>query len=118
MNMYQVLTNPFDGGRVIKNTLGINPTAPDAATLVETAPNLRLCDVISHTLLNSALAEEANLTGDEKMKRFMLAHRCMNEEAALTAEDVSLIKRLVGRTFNALLVGIVFSLLDPAEVRA
>lgn len=115
MNMHQSLTNPFDG-RAVKNTLGINPTAPNAAELVEAAPELRLCDVVAHALLNSALPEEANLPGDEKMKRFMLAHKCMNEEVALTAEDVTLIKRLVGRMFNPMMVGIIYSILDPASI--
>jgi hypothetical protein len=61
--------------------------------------------------------DEQNLPGEDKFKRFALAMKIKDGgEVAVSAEDVSLLKRLIGKLYTPLVVGRAFPLLDPAEV--
>ena len=57
-----------------------------------------------------------NPTPDEKTKRFWLAMKIHDAKQELTAEDVSLAKKVVGLAYGPLIVGRVTQLLDPASV--
>lgn len=57
--------------------------------------------------------DDSRSTGEEKLKRYQLAKEIFKGgEVELTAEDASLVKRLVGRAYGPLVVGQVFPLLD------
>ena len=57
--------------------------------------------------------DEQNLAGDEKVARFHLALKVTNEdEPDLKAEDIVLIKKLVGKMYGPVVVGRVWSILD------
>ena len=56
-------------------------------------------------------------TVDEKGERFRLALKVINRpQEALTANEVVLIKKVVGIAYGSLVVGRVIELLDPASV--
>ena len=66
--------------------------------------------------LSATFRDEQGLTGDEKWPRFHLALKLTNEdEPDLKAEDVVLIKGLVGKMYGPIIVGRVWALLDPSE---
>lgn len=73
--------------------------------------------IIEDSLLGS-YQDEQGLAGTEKMKRFQLAVKVHGSKAVtLTAEEISLIKTLVGKGYNALIVGQVWKMIDPESVK-
>ena len=52
-------------------------------------------------------------TGTEKVERYLLAQRIHGGSATLTAEEVVLLKELVGASYIPLVVGQVWKMLDP-----
>lgn len=87
----------------------VGPDGKDVATTLGS---------VAETALLSAYQDEPNLSPEDKVKRFALAEKIHLHptDAQLTAEDVALIKKLVGKSFNALIVGEAWRLLDPASV--
>lgn len=72
---------------------------------------------VAETALLGSYADEQNLSGEDKVKRFYLANKIHNNRAAsLTTEEVTLIKRLIAKTYNPLVVGLAWTILDPASV--
>lgn len=70
------------------------------------------------TALLAAFPDEADIRGEEKVRRFLLAQRIVTSESVdLTAEDIALIKHLVGKGYGALVVGRVWAALDPVSIR-
>lgn len=66
--------------------------------------------------LTAVFRDEQNLAGDEKITRFHLALRITDEdEPDLKAEDVVLIKKLVGKMYGPVIVGRMWAILDPPE---
>lgn len=66
----------------------------------------------------SALMGEvsAETTGKEKVRRYNLATSIVGKGAVnVTAEDVALLKDLVGKMFTTLCVGQAMEMLDPSE---
>jgi len=63
--------------------------------------------------LSATFRDEQSLTGDEKWPRFHLALRITDEdEPDLKAEDIVLIKKVVGKMYGPVIVGRVWSILD------
>ena len=66
--------------------------------------------------VNSLLAlfqDEQNLSGEEKAKRYVLATRIYaNPDIDLVAEEIALIKKLIGKMYAPLIVGQCFNILD------
>lgn len=56
--------------------------------------------------------DEPNLSGEEKVKRFILAEKIFRGETEVSAEDVSLIKKLIGKAYNPLIVGQAWQILE------
>lgn len=62
--------------------------------------------------------DDRNLTGEQKIKIFLLAQRVQSGgEVDFTSDDITLMKTRVAKGFNALAVGRVWELLDPASVK-
>jgi len=60
--------------------------------------------------------DEANLPGDEKVRRYKMALQIANEDVVdLPPKDVVLIQELVGRLYTPLVVGQVWEMLDPKQ---
>ena len=71
---------------------------------------------ICENALLTVFADEQNLAGEEKVKRFLLAQRIHKREVdSISVDDIHLIKKLVGKAYGALVVGQVWKELDPAS---
>lgn len=76
---------------------------------------LTLSDVSVASLMG-VFPDERDLNGDEKVKRFALAMRVRNaKDITLTAEEISLLKRLIGKSYGPLVVGRAWPMIDPGE---
>lgn len=54
--------------------------------------------------------------GEEKARRYQLALRIMNEDIVdLTPEDLALIRKLCPKIFGPIVVGQIWTMLDPKE---
>lgn len=75
-------------------------------------------EVVTNSLLVS-YQDEGNLPGEEKVKRFMLAAKIHQhpKDPVLTADEIALIKKLVAKAYNPLVVGEIWRALDPASVK-
>jgi len=83
---------------------------------VETDENFRLKDALINSLYGQ-YEDEKFLSGEEKMKRYFLAEKIwkVQGEIDLSAEEITLLKRLVAAAYNILIVGRVYELIDPIE---
>lgn len=57
---------------------------------------------------------EEMLDGTTKLTRYMLAQRIHSGDAAVRAEDVVMLKDLIGRAYGPAVVGPAYLMLDPA----
>jgi hypothetical protein len=72
---------------------------------------------IAEISLLTTYPDEQNLSGEEKTKRFSLALKIHEKkEVPLTADEITLIKKLIAKNYNALITGRAWELLDPASV--
>lgn len=75
--------------------------------------------LIKDVILNSLLAhfpDEQGLTGEEKVKRYALALKVHKNAAPdLSIEDLSMVKKLVGKMYPALIVGQMWEVLEGKE---
>lgn len=73
---------------------------------------------VATTALLSSYPDEQNLDGVEKNKRFWLAKKIHDQrkDPVLTADEIALIKRLIAKAYNPLVVGQAWTILDPASV--
>ena len=73
---------------------------------------------VASTALLSSYQDESNLDGVEKNKRFWLAKKIHDQrkDPVLTADEIALIKRLIAKAYNPLVVGQAWTILDPASV--
>lgn len=71
-----------------------------------------LKDVVCGALLAS-FDDERNLPGEEKCKRYVLATRIYaSDELDLKVEEISDIKKLIGKGFSVIVVGQAFEMLE------
>ncbi len=77
---------------------------------------LILRDVAVESLL-TVPRDEAQITGDEKAKRWFLASRVYaNPAIDLTVEDIALIKKMIGKAYGPLVVGQAWELLEGRDL--
>lgn len=63
--------------------------------------------------LLATYADEAQLTGEEKIKRWELAVKIKGQDfIELAAEEIALIKQLVGKAYNPMVVGQTWEVLE------
>ena len=86
--------------------------------IVEEGKDVILTTVACNALL-SGFPDEQALPGEEKVKRFVLAEKIFKGATEFTAEEVALVKKLIGKAYTPLVVGRAFEILDPpvAEVK-
>lgn len=86
--------------------------------LKEDKSPLRLEEVVTNSLLSS-YPDEQSLPGEEKVRRWSLAIKVHDapKDPPLTADEVALIKKLVAKAYNPLVVGETWKALDPASVK-
>lgn len=70
---------------------------------------------VAQACVNALLADyqEDKINGEEKLKRFVFAKKINQDETIeLKSEDVTLIKSLIAKAYNALIVGSVYEVLE------
>lgn len=97
--------------------LMIDGKTPMRESQDEKSPVLTLAIVAENALLAS-YQDETNLSGEEKLKRFRLAEKIASQKGdiTLTAEEIALIKKLVAKAYNPLIVGDMVKAIDPASM--
>lgn len=69
--------------------------------------------LVKEICVNALLMNEEKVEGTDKMKRFVLAKKIQaGGEIGLTAEEIVLVKEMVGKFYSPLVVGQIFELLD------
>lgn len=82
----------------------------------ESGDTLLLGDVVTNALINQYSDE--NPSGVEKVKRWSIAKRVFGRaDISLTADDIALIKNLVAKAYGPIVVGQVWSIIDPESVK-
>lgn len=90
-------------------------TSKPAPDLVKDCTPLTLGHAAAHALFFGRYPGEDGLSADTKWARGALAERIRNDkDATLSAEEVTTIKKLLGRFYAPLIVAQAFPLLDPA----
>lgn len=71
-------------------------------------------DVTLRLVVVNALLAPADISGTDKMKRFLLAQKIheSTEEVKLLPEELVLIKDLIGKTYSPLFVGRAYQILN------
>ena len=73
--------------------------------------------VIAENALLQAYSDETNLSGEDKIKRYTLARKIEdNKKVDLSAEEIALLKKLIAKSYNPLITGQSWHMLDPASV--
>lgn len=86
----------------------------DGRPVVADAGTEATLGIMTRNALLQPHQDEPGLSGDEKLKRWNLANKAQGTGVTLTAEDVALIKKLIAKSYSALIVGRTWPLLDPA----
>lgn len=104
-----------DAGRPARDTFAKEPVPAgkeDADPKCDKCPVLRLGLAVSHALF-AAFPDDKD-SPDQKWARAVLAQRVKEEKAAqLSAEEISVIKRQLGRAYGGIVLMQAFPLLDP-----
>lgn len=67
---------------------------------------------------NALLSNDPKMSGEEKIKRYILAQRIQQQDLMeLSADDISLIKKEIAIYFSPLIVGKAYELLDPVSMK-
>ena len=73
----------------------------------------------AETALMASYPDEQNLSGQEKLKRYILATKIekATKTLDLTTDEVTLLKTLIAKAYGPLVVGEAWAVLDPASVK-
>lgn len=74
---------------------------------------------VAESALVNSYADEQNLPGEEKFRRYQLAskiHGADRKNLVLSPEETALLKKLIAKAFPPLVVGKAWELLDPSLV--
>lgn len=90
----------------------------DGTVLKDGENEVSLAIIVSNSLL-AALPSDSNMSAKSKVDLFRLAQKINLNPASveLTSEEVSLVKDRVGASYAPLVVGLVWSILDPNSVK-
>ena len=74
--------------------------------------------IVAENALLASYQDEQNLSGEDKVKRFVLARKIHENEknVELTADEITLIKKLIAKSYNPLITGESWRILDPASI--
>ena len=72
---------------------------------------------ITTDALLASFEDEKNITGEEKLKRYLLATRIYAnpQNIDLTVEETALIKKLIGKGFGPLIVGQAYEIIESKQ---
>ena len=73
---------------------------------------------VAENALLATYQDEHELSGDKKVERMVLAQQIhAASKIDLTAENVTLLKQLIGKAYGPLIVGRAIAIVDPAAVK-
>ena len=77
-------------------------------------PTRLTLEAVAENALLGTYNDEQNLSGEEKLKRYHLAMKIYDHksDAELSAEELALVKRLIAKSYNTLVMGRAWELLD------
>jgi len=88
--------------------------APPAPPAPPNCVPLTLGRAASHALLFGRYPGEEGLSGDVKWARGTLAERIRTDgKATLTAEEIGVVKRLIGKYYSPVIIAQAYPMLDP-----
>ena len=96
----------LDGNEVKDRQLGAD------GKITENTTTLGKCAANALLALTDA---DKDMTGETKVKRYDLAMRVVRGDVSLKAEDISEIKKAIGKHYAPLIVGQAWRMLDPGE---
>ena len=98
----------------IKNRLATGRTDEKGFPILKDGDDLLLKEICTTALLGNY---DEKIDGNEKVRRFKLATEIhgSNGEVDLQAEEISLIKNLISKSFSVLITGQAWQLLDPIK---
>lgn len=88
----------------------------DGTVMRDQDKNIINLGTVAENALLANYPDEANLPGEEKMRRFTLARKIHDQrkDPALSAEEVALVKKLIAKAYSPLITGEAWQMLDPA----
>lgn len=96
-----------------KKVVGVGIVDGKQVQKLEDGGELKVRDILVDSLLADHEDEKGKLSADEKLKRFILATDIQkNSEIELKSEQVVLIKQLVAKSYNTLIVGQIMQIID------
>ncbi len=84
----------------------------DGSAIVGTDGNPAVLKGVIVDALMAVFQDEPNLSGEEKMKRFLLAEKVYNGVGEYSAEEVALMKKLIGKAYTPIIVGQAWKILE------
>lgn len=85
----------------------------NGADLKQSADEVLTMKAVSITSLMGTHEADRNISGDEKLKRYLLAVKInAGGEVELTAEEIAQLKSLIGRAYGPIAVGPAFLFLE------
>lgn len=112
----QVVTHPIDMTRVLMSD---GKPIPDSIFMSKDDPDCVHCPVLTlgHAAEHALFAgypDERDLPGEQKWSRGVLGERIKDDRAATpTVDEISLIKKLMGKLYGVAVVKEAYPLLDP-----
>jgi hypothetical protein len=104
----QKLTN-LDGSPVTDKDGKTLEHQPTLGSICQTALITQYADEVD------PMTRKESVTPEEKFQRWKIAQKLEGSNVTLTAEELALIKKLVGKAYSPLIVGQAWTMLDPGE---
>jgi hypothetical protein len=67
---------------------------------------------IAINALMATYTDEQNLSGEDKLKRWKMGQRIVNDEEDFSVEDIALLKKLIGKAYSTIIVGQAYEMLE------
>lgn len=99
-----------DFGQPLKTLDGV--VIVDADKSDETSQVEVTLKTVAINALTAAYADEKDLSGEDKLKRWELARKIHGGNNEVSAEDVSLLKKLIGKAYGVAIVGPAYGMLE------
>ena len=118
IDVTQAMKN-IDGAPIYKpveNTVGCPECGHQFVTMARTGDETEVVD-LRHVLIQSLLqvTEDDKQSGDVKFNNYQLANKIHhNNVLDMKAEDVTRLKKLVGKVWGPIIVGQAYEMLDPS----
>ncbi len=87
----------------------------DGEVILDTKGNPAVLRGVAIDALLAVFGDEQNLAGEEKLKRYIVAEKVYKHEDDLTVEELALLKKLIGKAYNPLIVGQAWKIIEEGE---